>query len=491
MCAISVPMEIVKQRAKCCFFSELEIPSAVAIHGIRRSVITQKISNGAFVCWPSGKPCILVNQYLVDHAYEWGGDSPQTYAYQLVYLVNYCARRRKGFRGLTDGDVFQLVAELREERAGGSVERKRNDNTVRTIIHRALAFLFWLQKTVFRGELLLLGGPESGAPIIIIERRNPVSGKKELSHRAVPETVSTERKLPISRPVIESLEEAIESKANFDQMHERIRRTHGLDEEFSRSCVDYLWARRRFYLWINQTTGLRPGELDLLKINALESVLQEARAKGGVGTLDIPTLKRRRKEAPTRPFKLYGAQVEVVRRYVLAHGEWKRACQAHFGTDTLADGVFLGVGPGCFGKTIGKNALRADFEALCCEAKLGDHQVCPSMFRHRFITQEVRMLLKEFKMGNGVIITNHDYEVILERVRVKTGHASIQSLWHYIALAKNDDGLWDNLDTLEERKARIDLARDDATVLRRALQTGNLSPEQTIRSLSQIIEKLS
>lgn len=38
------------------------------------------------------------------------------------------------------------------------------------------------------------------------------------------------------------------------------------------------------------------------------------------------------------------------------------------------------------------------------------------------------------------LVIDQDYRALLERVRVKTGHASADSLWHYIDIARKTEG---------------------------------------------------
>lgn len=93
---------------------------------------------------------------------------------------------------------------------------------------------------------------------------------------------------------------------------------------------------------------------------------------------------------------------------------------------------------------VDKAGLAKDFRKLCNLAGYRDQQACFSMFRHRFIT--VLAHLKQWEAEKGRIVGDQDYRSILERVRVKTGHASVDSLWHYIDLAQKMGGVWGNVD---------------------------------------------
>ncbi|MER2540047.1 MAG: hypothetical protein ABTQ26_12475 [Azonexus sp.] len=57
--------------------------------------------------------------------------------------------------------------------------------------------------------------------------------------------------------------------------------------------------------------------------------------------------------------------------------------------------------------------------------------------------------MKEFMEVSGKsrqMMTDIDYESILKRVAVKTGHSDPQSLWHYIDLAWDELGVWGAVD---------------------------------------------
>lgn len=475
-------------RARCYRLQEIGFPEAVIQHAGRRSVVTGSIPFGAFVYWPSGKPCIALNQYLLDSAWQWTGKSLQTFAFSLSHLAVYCGRWNKTFGELSDGDIKGFINDLRTDQVSGTHERKRNHNTVRNIVHRSLCFLRWYQDVLHRGASPLIGKSGTGAAIIVTEHWNSYKRRMEWGHRFMPESVSTDRKLPISRQAIEALEDAIESRALYEKVHERIRRAHALDEEFSKNCVDYLWRRRRFLIWLLQATGMRPGEMMLLTVQDLEAAVRST--KNAVGILSIPTLKRRRTDPPKRPFVLFGAQLEQLRRYLAARREWLDACAKHSGEACASSSLFLGTKPGRYGIGVSVSALEKDFGELCADAGLGGQQTCFSMFRHRFITQEIRILLKEFKLQNRRVVADSDYRALLERVRVKTGHADVQSLWHYIELAENDDGLFDGVVAFEVQRAHTDLAKDRLKEIHRDFAIGRLSREELLLKLASITESL-
>lgn len=148
--------------------------------------------------------------------------------------------------------------------------------------------------------------------------------------------------------------------------------------------------------------------------------------------------------------------------------------------------MFLSTASRNYGAAVSISALEKDFSKLC---QVASCKVCFSMFRHRFITDEVRAHMDEWEEKNGTLVIDQDYRALLEQVRVKTGHASVEFLWHYIGIARETKGRWVPIDSAIERdraymdiqselqQVRRDLAGDKnrklsvATRLKRALNT--------------------
>lgn len=115
------------------------------------------------------------------------------------------------------------------------------------------------------------------------------------------------------------------------------------------------------------------------------------------------------------------------------------------------------------------------------------------MFRHRFITYEVVVHLKEFMSNAGKsrqMMTNADYESILKRVATKTGHGSVQSLWHYIDLAWREIDVWGGVGRAVERLHAADRLHDDLLALKREVDALSSAPASgTI--IKQIADRLA
>ncbi len=78
-------------------------------------------------------------------------------------------------------------------------------------------------------------------------------------------------------------------------------------------------------------------------------------------------------------------------------------------------------------------------------------------------------------------MTDADYRSILKRVAVKTGHGSVESLWHYIDLAWDEMDVWGNVDMALERLRATDRFYEELLDLRRDVATSRiLTPIQII-----------
>lgn len=288
--------------------------------------------------------------------------------------------------------------------------------------------------------------------------------------------------------VIEDIEAVIERLGNADAYPEPATRRFKRDPALFKALLDYLYERRTFMVWMMKRTGLRPEEMTQMP-------LKENRQAPTDKILILPTMKRRKLEPPPRRFPITAKDGRAVFRYLAARDWWIKTCRERNPEYSEPDAMFLGTEPGNFGVAIGKTGLEKDFEKLCNLAGYRDRQACFSMFRHRFITYEVIAHLRQWEEQKGKVFTDQDYRSILERVRVKTGHGSIDSLWHYIDLAREMDGVWANIDRAVGRLHAAEHLKMDLEHLRRELchgveETKKLAAEQVIDLVTKRLEKI-
>lgn len=465
--------------------SDLRVPETVLRIGQSKRVLDQEIDQAVFVRWPDGKPCIPVNMYLLEGAYTWTGRTAASYASELTFLLRYCFRTGKSFSDLADDDIFVLVSELRRESAPTDPTRPaRNDNRVRVLLHRTIDFLAWFQDKAYSGPKRIVGERGECPGIVCTRKRSAKTGRTYWHHRYMPTKVSVEPKLPIAQKVIEDIDQVVEHLSLIENHSEpSVRRFKYRPKEFA-TILDYLFERRRFMIWLLKRTGLRPGEMEQM------SASQNSEPTSG-HALFLPTYKHRRNPAPIRKFPISIKDERCVMRYLFARDAWITYCTQNCETSQPSDAMFLSAEPGSYGVPISKNGLQKDFARLCDLAGYRDYQTCQSMFRHRFITYEILSLLKRWEDAKGSVMIDRDYRSILERVRVKTGHRSVESLFHYVDLARDIEGIWSEADMPSERLRALDHLRVEVGNLRRELRAGKSQLDDVDGFFDIVIERLT
>lgn len=440
-----------------------------------------------FMYWPDGTVCEILNMYFIDIAYLATGNTLGTYASSLTHIARYCWSCGKSFAQLTDDDFYLLAKQLKDQRAPHRpTERARNNNTIRGIISRTILFLLWYQKTfVLSNATPLIGRKEESAQITVTAVRNysPFRIKNSFSHQhpAMPPSESTEPKGPMAQQIMETIGIRIDELAAVELQKPQFIKRFQSTPEILLAQLDYIRIRRHFMIWMMKRTGLRPSELVAISVKEHETILQTKRFL-------IPTGKQRLEAMPMRSFGITLKDAAEYHRYATGRRKYC-ATLARFGiTQVTSDALFLTD----IGTPIEKSSLEKDFSRLAVASGFEGKQVCLSMFRHRFITFEVLVHLKEFMSETGKtkqLMTKTDEESILKRVATKTGHGSLQSLWRYIDLAWAEIGVWGNIDKAIGRLHAGERLHDELRELKRELDTFK-SPKSTKKLIADISEKL-
>lgn len=471
---------------------EIKLPVSGIKHDAGTHVTTQIIPAFPFMYWPNGKSCEPINMYLLDIAHKVTGDSLKTYASELSHLVRYCGENNLSIEKLTNTDIHELSEKLQEERSRRNpLARARNDNTVRGILRQTILFLLWYQDTFMLFLRTPLIGEQKLSPQITVKRvkNNQGRGKNPqteyyFTHSAMPSSVSREPKRPIARPIIEDIQRCIYQQSLLEERSTRFIQRYQNDRELLLAQLEYMRSRRTFMIWMMMRTGLRPSELVQMSTKDHENILTTK-------SLKIPTKKRRKAIAPMRSFPILLDAATVVYRYLLSRSAYCDAL-SKAGTEPAPDTAFF-LTP--MGKPIRKTSLEKDFERLAAKAGYKDVQACLSMFRHRFITYEVTVHLKEFVEKSGKsrqMMTEVDYEAILKRISAKTGHGSVRSLWHYVDLAWEELGVWACTDKALARLHAFDQLFTDGLLLKHQLESsGKRLPKELQPFLDQLNEILT
>lgn len=446
----------------------------------------------AYVCWPSGKPCVAINMYLLDKAWGYTGDTVVTVASKLSELIRYCSSGRVdgapcGFHDLNDDDVYRLKEKLcNEVHIDVPSQRVRNNNTVRSIMQTSFDFLFWYQQNLQLLGGKIIGSRMEGAAIIVKRRQNSHDNRYYFDHRHLPPSVSTAPKLPISTSMVEVIEETVEKLSRPENYSAPALRRFSIDNGYLNAHLGYLTARRNFMIFMMKTTGLRPQEMARMSVHEND---RSIRLKEPI--MILPTLKRRELNPPPRNFSVRPSQAMRVRIYLRARAEWVAFCKTRGNDVRDSDAMFLSTEPSNIGARISTNALAKDFETLCNKSGFSDQQSCFSMFRHRFITDLIHIHLMAFQ-SQRVSLNKQDYRMVLEKVREKTGHKSVNSLWHYIDLVRGMEGVWDPVEAVVNSAQDAEQLRYEIREMRRKGREGafeNLTAAEIADGLEDLLSR--
>lgn len=410
----------------------------------------------ALISWPNGKPCTLINYWLMHLESYTTGKTVKQYCANITPFVRNCYTKRKLLVEFDDEDMHALALELIEQ-IDTKGERVRQNNQVNTILSTIIEFLIWVQTEGCPADHKNLVGLKGSSPLITIRESKNSYGKTTREHDSfVTANTPIHPKSAMPLKYIQALEDQIfyESDPELFKAGSKHRYNSLRPESLDRQA--YLYERRSFTFWLMKRTGLRPSEMALLP-------LEKNRNPAANNILYIPTKKRRTNRLTLRPFKLTDDGALRVMLYLDA--------RQSFVNKLLERGVIISDLGSFFltenGGSIGEQSMSQDFSRIVKRAGLSDVRVCFSMFRHRFITQEILVYIKETfndKTPNRHMISTPIIKSIEERIRRKTGHKIGDSIWNYLDIAFEAIDLWKSA---EDALSQIDQFNDSEDKLQR------------------------
>jgi len=437
-------------------YDSVLIPSYIRTSNMEGKLIVQtnELVKLALTIWPDGRPCAIINYWLTVQALNLTGDSITTYASQITHLIKFCHNKMKDFHELNDQDIFDFVREMKSITTLAGKRKKPSNNQIRQILKLSLRFLMWFQNSnIYFGDTILIGTADANAKITITWKQSSYTRARYIHHLAMPPRSSPIReKSPISSEVISNLENSISTDST--TLYQCNTTPH-----LATFITDYLYERRTFCLWLFKRSGLRPAELT-------EIPIEENRNHLASGAILLPTKKTRNSKPVLRTFFLSMSDGSRVARYLRARSTFLANLKKH-GRVVEETNMFLLTNSG---QQLNRTALTKEFQRLVTKAGYVNQKVCMSMFRHRFITKEIQLYLKEFSKTQDKydFSDNVLYQSILKRIATKTGHKSIQSLWSYINLAINDLFIFAETDELIEQSNLYEEGIQLSASLRRA-----------------------
>ena len=412
-----------------------------------------------------GKPCWPINDYLLDAFINsnLSLSTIETYGRQLSRLLAFMDSKRIGFNELTDDSLFELADYLADKTNAVSNKGPANNNQISKIIARTCWLVYWLQNKR-RSEVT----SEDNIPAIsqdfevqgrinidfrIYDRaKNTRKGNNKFEyiyHPSQPRTTNPQKRSPAKECAIEELWDSI-SKSNSSK---------------------FVKSRFEAILTALEYTGGRDSEIVSITVAALRKALR-------TDSLSIYTTKGGKK-GNLREVPIDREVIKELLRY--ADNERKEVIKSAIKTGKInKDHGFLFVtsrGNPQSPKSISDEVGRFRRAARIVKP------IHPHLFRHRFITIQVAMRLKDF-LGNPLKGGNLT-ELILERVRPLTGHSSISNMLHYVDLAFEELGIWKKVDSEISEKLK------DSCLIRKCrilVEQAKNDKKNSDKYLSELIE---
>lgn len=389
---------------------------------------SRKIKNLVLARWPNGRPCHLVNMWLLQLCMETNAkDTLKTYAAQITWLIRYCFTHKISFSDFSETHFADfkevLVSEMKATKTG--VAPARNNNQTAQIQHRTLELFYWL--TTRHPELLtrkIVGAPNEGANITVEISTNPYSGTAILKH---PEIVSSapynNDKSAIDEDAIQKIQDEISRKSDIANLPPRSTLKLKNNEQLFRSSTKYIYDRRMFLVRMAKLLGMRPEELYDLPLDKNQNTSKTL-------YIELPTKKRRVFPPPVRRVPIDPPDARRFQHYLDERQAYIDFLQ--FQNIYCADPtkVFIGENGVC----LKKESLTKEFQRLCQGAGLESERTCLSMFRHRFVTRHICIkLLDRFERDRTLM--NGSPRALKESVCLEVtemlGHADPASIFHY------------------------------------------------------------
>ncbi|KWU48652.1 tyrosine-type recombinase/integrase [Pseudomonas palleroniana] len=383
-------------------------------------ILMRDASNIAFMSWPNGSPCLIGNLYMLtlfnrkgrgsSRGLSRAGDGGGTmgdYAAKLSQLLRFCYRDGRDPIMLNDGNFADYVEELRVEPSPKNPSvRKRTEDSITEVGRVWLDFLGFVGRLHGYDELV---SPEGRIRAVMktfefIDASGNKSKRSYLVHHSFGPPSRRKSRNPITTEQIILLKET--SRKSQDS--------------------NFVKARRALLIDVLTDTGARRSEIANLTIDDVK----KAKAMPEP-TLTMTTLKRGgdkvTRQVPVTPtlLQLLDTFIERARRNLMKkfHNNGK-------------DHRFLFVSE-TTGRPLTSKTLYNEIYDLK-ELSGIQSQICPHMFRHRFVTEYFIDFIQQHQINNPddfrkslLLNTN----IFKEDVIQWTGHLNASSINTYLHLA--------------------------------------------------------
>lgn len=377
--------------------------------------------------WPNAKPCHLVNLWLTETAKSTtGSESTKTNATLITPLIRFTFTRDISFYEFNDSYFTVFTNVLKQESKLGKTgipRPARSRRQVLAIQHMALRFFVWLQRNHPLYDHPPLIGLAIDQPSIVIEwRSTPYNSALHVWHsELVVPSPPINDKFPMPERHIAKLRSVVFQR--YQKLIDRHKNSRKQSNQRFLEVLKYLYSRRMFTINMMTNFGLRPQELLEMPIQENSSILSSL-------TIVLPT-KKTRTDSAFRHLKINIGLAVTLQAYFDDRLNFIEHLTEHNPPRSRTTGLFLGKD----GALLNKASLTKEFDRLCSDAGLDNRKVCLSMFRHRFISREVKaeLLLKSRKNTDLLReLTPSLRDSVARSVITKTGHRDPKSIWNYV-----------------------------------------------------------
>ena len=432
------------------------------LHTGRRSAVTYLANDIPQLFWPDGSVCWLANLYLLS-GYRKGrsrknkGGTLLTWAKNLSHLIRWCHQNKVDFIDLTDSHFKMFVNVLLMEKDDEQpTTKKRSEPQVTNICSTVLNFLAFLDNR-FPGLNLIGPTGRVRAELKTSQLKTKGSGSTIIRtswvHEFVPRRQKPRRRQPISTSAVNRLYEA----------------------NVSLPAASFVSRRRYIMLRLLEVTGGRRIEVAMIKVRDVEDAFK-------TGELKVFSAKQRRDDA-FRLVPVAQADLKEILSFIKHYRQ--RVIRNTIGVAKDHDYLFVGANTG---QPLEVDTHGTELYVLRKAAGIDDEEACLHAFRHRYITNIFRDLIRTHHYQNESDLRRAllSTETLKLKVMEWTGHSSIDSLDHYIHLAfEAESNFQTTLDLLKAKRV-VDSLHVMLTDYSAQLRTATPAPE-LVKSLTEVV----
>lgn len=382
-------------------------------------ILMRDATNIPFMKWPNGSPCIIGNLYMLilfnrkgrgsgnglSRSGE-GGGSMGDYAAKLSQLLRRCYRDGRDPVMMNDGDFTSYIDELRRELSPKNpAVKKRTEDSISEIGRVWLDFLGFVGRLNGYDAFVSYDGRIRAhtKTFEFTDSQGNTSKRSYLAHHSFGPPSRRKSRNPITTEQILQLKDA------------------------SRKSTDsnFVKARRSLLIDVLTDTGARRSEVANLTIDDVKIAKSMKEP-----TLSMTTLKRGQviiRQVPVTPSLLHllDTFIEKQRKSLMKKlYKGKKDHRFFFVSETT-------------GSPLTSKTLYNEISKIKILSGI-ESQICPHMFRHRFITEYFIDFIKQYEINNAddfrrMLLINTN--IFKEQVTQWTGHLNADSINTYLHLA--------------------------------------------------------